>query len=337
MALFDVDLPLVAAPMAGGATTPEVVAAAMGAGAFAFVPAAYLSAESLQARLAEVHAEGYAPGVNLFVPGTSPMSVAAFDAYRNELAGEAEATEVTLPAEPTWDDDAWTDKLDLLLSAPVPWVSFTFGLPAAEEARALQRAGSRLAATVTSLEEARQAEALGVDALIVQGSGAGGHSAVFDPAARVVDRPLPELLVTIRAAVSLPVVAAGGVDGAGAVAQLRGAGADAVAVGTLLLRTPEAGTSSTHRKALADPRFTRTAVTRAFTGRPARALVNGFVERHDAAAPVGYPEVHHLTRELRAAAAVEGDAELVHLWAGTGWRAAQEVTVAQVLAELAAQ
>jgi NAD(P)H-dependent flavin oxidoreductase YrpB (nitropropane dioxygenase family) len=136
-------------------------------------------------------------------------------------------------------------------------------------------------------------------------------------------------------AVGLPIIAAGGVDGPAAVTQLLGAGAGAVAVGTLLLRTDEAGTSPTHRAALADARFDTTVITRAFTGRPARGLLNGFVERHDASAPVGYPAIHHLTRALRQKAAQAGDAQRLHLWAGTGYRNATEGPASDVVARLA--
>lgn len=143
------------------------------------------------------------------------------------------------------------------------------------------------------------------------------------------------MLRTVAAATSLPLTAAGGVDGPEAVRELRAAGATAVAVGTLLLRTAEAGTSAIHRASLADPRFTTTRVTRAFTGRPARALHSRFVEAHDAEAPTAYPAIHHLTKPLRTAAAAQGDAERVHLWAGTGYRAAREVPAATVIEELA--
>lgn len=100
------------------------------------------------------------------------------------------------------------------------------------------------------------------------------------------------------------------------------AGAEAVAIGTLLLRTHESGASQTHKDALADPAFTETVITHAFTGRPARGLRNEFIDRHEPTAPFGYPALHHLTRPLRQAAAKAGDAERLHLWAGTGFRAA---------------
>ncbi|MFA4841759.1 MAG: nitronate monooxygenase, partial [Agrococcus sp.] len=231
--------------------------------------------------------------------------------------------------------DHWREKLAHLVEHPVPVVSFTFGLPSRADVAALQRAGTRVLASITAPDEARAAAAVGVDGLVVQGIGAGGHSARHDPARPPPPVSTAELVRAVRLAVDLPVVAAGGVDGPDAVGALLAAGAESVAVGTLLLRTDEAGTSPAHRAALRDPRFSETVVTRAFTGRPARALRNGFIDRHDAGAPVAYPAVHHLTRELRQAAGRAGDAERLHLWAGTGYRSAPEGPAADVLRWLA--
>ena len=123
----------------------------------------------------------------------------------------------------------------------------------------------------------------------------------------------------MRSAVGLPLVAAGGImDAAGLDAVLR-AGAVAAQLGTAFLRTDQSGARQLHKDALADPHFTRTRLTRAFTGRQARALENEFVRDHPEA-PEAYPAVHHLTAPLRAAAAAAGDAERLNLWAGTGWR-----------------
>lgn len=124
-------------------------------------------------------------------------------------------------------------------------------------------------------------------------------------------------------------------EGPARVAEVLAAGAGAV--GTLPLRTDESGASATHRDAPADPRFDRTVITRAFTGRPARGLRNGLVCRHETTAPLGYPEIHHLTRPLRAAAAGQGDADRVHLWAGTGFRAAKPGPAAQLMRRLASR
>lgn len=227
-------------------------------------------------------------------------------------------------------------KLNLLLAAPVPVVSFTFGLPHHTEIAALQDAGTRVLATVTTAEEAGLATEVGVDAVIVQGAGAGGHSAIFDPHQNPSALPLTDRIAQVRTATRRPIIAAGGVDGPAAVRVLLDAGADAVAVGTLLLRVDEAGTIPTHRAALVDPSFDGTLITRAFTGRPARALRNGFMDRHGDA-PTAYPALHHLTRELRHAAGQAGDADRLHLWAGTGYRRARTGPAADTIAWLATE
>ena len=134
---------------------------------------------------------------------------------------------------------------------------------------------------------------------------------------------------------SVPVVAAGGITTRGAVIAALDAGASAVAAGTAFLRCPEAGTNPAHQAALATDTPTR--LTRAFSGRTARGLVNAFMERYDAVAPAGYPEVHHLTSPLRAAARERGDADGFNLWAGTAHAHAREEPAAAVVARLTGQ
>jgi NAD(P)H-dependent flavin oxidoreductase YrpB (nitropropane dioxygenase family) len=329
-------LPLAAAPMAGGPTTTRLAIAAGEAGAFAFLAAGYKTAEALAAEIAEVRRAGQAFGVNLFVPSNCPIGEAEYRRYAEELQAEADRFGIDLSQEPLReDDDGWQDKLDLLLSDPVPVVSFTFGLPQPSELTALRRAGSRVLITVTTVDEARAAADLGADALFAQGSDAGAHSGTHDPFRQLTPMPTADLTRAVLATTGLPVVAAGGVDGPQAVTALLHAGAGAVAVGTLLLRTDESGASQTYRDALADPAFTDTVITRAFTGRPARALRNRFVDDHDATAPTGYPAIHYLTRRLRQAAAAAGDAQRLHLWAGTGYRNASTGPVRAVIEQLA--
>lgn len=328
-------LPLVAAPMAGGPTTVALAAAVAGAGGFPFLAAGYKSPEQMAGEIAALRGVGAPFGVNLFVPSRHPVDEAAIRAYAQEIAPEAEALDVPLGEALAHDDDRWAEKISLLLADPVPVVSLTFGLPDPSDIAALRGAGSLVLATVTSAGEARKARRAGVDALIVQGYAAGGHSAVHDPAAPPAPISTPELVALVRSAVDLPLVTAGGVAGPRDVRRLLDAGAQAVAVGTLLLLADEAGTSAIHRSALARPNGVETTLTRAFTGRPARALRNGFVERHDATAPVGYPALHHLTRPLRQAAARTGDAERLHLWAGTGYRHARPGLAADLIRWLA--
>lgn len=322
--------------MAGGATTLALAQAAAAAGAFPFLAGGYRTADALMTEVAALRSNVENFGVNLFVPATDPAPLTGFQEYAAAVQGGADALNVTLDRTPRSDDDDWDAKVARLLAAPVPVVSLTFELPTDDAIAALQQVGTRVLATVTSVAESQAAEAAGVDGLIVQGASAGGHSAVHDPYAELPYLETGDLVTAVRNVTALPLVAAGGVDGPAAVAELLAHGASAVAVGTLLLRTDEAGTSRTHRDALADPRFTQTVLTRAFTGRIARALANDFTDRFTDQAISAYPAVHHLTRPLRNAAAAAGDAERLHLWAGTGYRAARAEPAAAVFQRLAA-
>jgi nitronate monooxygenase len=339
MALSELALPILAAPMAGGASTPALVVAAARAGGVGFLAGGYQTAVALDAQIRAVRAESVEFGVNLFAPNPVPVSVPAFRDYARALQLEADRFGLTLAgSEPIEDDDHWTEKVELLLADPVPMVSFTFGVPSPEVVSAFRKAGSLVLQTVTSPDEALIAAEADVDALIVQSSAAGGHSATLTPARPPGPVPLPDLIGQVQYAVgaALPLVAAGGIVSSAELRVALGAGAAAGMVGTVLLRTRESGASETHRAALADPAFDQTTVTRAFTGRPARGLRNRFIERYDALAPLGYPALHHLTSPLRKAAAAAGDTGLVHLWAGTGYREAREEPAASTLTRLAA-
>jgi NAD(P)H-dependent flavin oxidoreductase YrpB (nitropropane dioxygenase family) len=331
-----VSLPVLAAPMAGGPGTPALVMAAAQVGSLGLLAGGYKTPEALAEQIALVRAAGVPFGVNLFAPNPVPVDLAAYREYARLLQPEAERYGVTLPEQPVEDDDAWAAKVELLRDDPVPVVSFTFGLPSAEAVAALRRAGTLVWQTVTSADEARAAEALGVDGLAVQAATASGHWGTFTPSAQSDVVPLPELVARIRAATRLPIVAAGGVGTARDAAEAVHAGADAVAVGTALLRTEESGASAVHRAALADPAFPETVQTRAFTGRPARGLRNRFIDSYQASAPLGYPALHHLTSGLRRAAADAGDPGAVHLWAGTGFRHAAVEPAGRTLERLAA-
>jgi NAD(P)H-dependent flavin oxidoreductase YrpB (nitropropane dioxygenase family) len=199
----------------------------------------------------------------------------------------------------------------------------------------LRSAGTVVAQTVTSADEARLAADAGVDLLVVQASAAGAHSGTLTPQHLPPPTPLADLLAQVAGAVSLPLIAAGGLATPDDVAAALRHGATAVMVGTVLLRSDESGASATHKAALADPGRTSTVVTRAFTGRPARGLRTSFIDRYDPIAPSGYPALHYLTSPLRSAASAAGDAERVHLWAGTGWRHTREEPAAEILSRLA--
>ncbi|GAA1190644.1 nitronate monooxygenase [Prauserella alba] len=330
-------LPVLAAPMAGGPTAPKLVTAAGRAGSMGFLAGGYKTPATLAEQITAVRGDGVPFGVNLFVPNPATVSEEDYRAYRDELLPAADRYGVHLPDAPVEDDDHWAAKIDLLLADPVPVVSLTFGVPHGDVVSALRAAGSMVVQTVTSAPEAQLAEEAGVDALVVQSSAAGGHSGTFTPTRTPPEVPLPRLLRDVRADTRLPLIGAGGISRRADVAAAIDAGAEAVTVGTALLRTHESGTSAPHKAALVDPDFDATVVTRAFTGRPARALRNEFTDRYDPIAPCAYPAVHHLTGPLRKAAATARDTGLIHLWAGTGHRDAREEGVADTLTRLAGQ
>ncbi|HXD55982.1 MAG TPA: nitronate monooxygenase [Solirubrobacteraceae bacterium] len=334
LASLGAELPVLAAPLAGGAGTTELVAAAARAGSLGFLGGGYETAATLAAEMAALRAGGHAFAVNLFAPAPLPVDRAEFERYAGEIAPEAERLGVSLEAAaPREDDDGWSAKIEVLLADPPPLVSFTFAIPPADDLRSLRAAGVTLAQTVTSMAEAELAERAGVDVLILQGADAGGHWGTFTPGEPPDAPALGDLLAALAGRSRLPLIAAGGVGTARDAAGLLAAGAANVMVGTALLLADEAGTVAAHRAALKEA-GRESVVTRAFTGRPARGLRNGFIERHEPGAPLGYPAIHHLTSPLRRAAAAAGDPERLHLWAGTGFRAAREAPAGEILREL---
>jgi nitronate monooxygenase len=330
MALSDLlTSPVVVAPMAGGPTCPALVAAAASAGAFGFLAAGYLTGPGLAGQIAAVRAAGVgAFGVNVFVPGEPAAAGAGLARYVASLGDGTGA--------PSWDDDRYDEKVAVLLADPPAAVSFTFGCPSAPVIAAFRRAGSVVIVTVTSPEEALLAAGAGADALCVQGVEAGAHRGTFvnDDDALARDYGLLSLLGLVGSACDLPLIAAGGLMTAGQVRAVRTAGAIAAQCGTAFLRCPESGAHPLHKAALADPLSTSTALTRAFSGRPARGIVTEFMLAHPDA-PAAYPEIHHATRPLRAAAAAAGDPSRMSLWAGQGFRLALDRPAAEVAAMLA--
>jgi nitronate monooxygenase len=232
-------------------------------------------------------------------------------------------------------DDYWEEKLDIVVAEAIPVVSFTFGCPSADIIARLHEAGSAVTVTVTDEENARAAVDAGADSLCVQGPDAGGHRSTFRIDAESSDISLDELISAVRRAVSVPLVAAGGITTASHVRRVLGYGALADQVGTALLRSPEAGTKPAHAAALVDPRFTETVVTRAFSGRPARALRNKFIDRFDTGSSRQYPAVNTLTGGIRKAAA--NDPHGINLWAGAGHRSASADPAARIIEELASE
>jgi nitronate monooxygenase len=328
------DVPLVGAPLAGDPSTPGLAAAVSEAGGLGFLAAGYRTAADVEKEIGEVRAAtSRAFGVNLFYPVRDDVDESALGAYAERLRDEAARYGVT-PGEPRWTDDEWDAKLELVARERPAVVSFTFGCPGREVVQSLRGSGVAVWCTVTSAREAEAAAAAGVDGLVVQGAEAGGHQGSFlgEPNGPV---PLQRLLRLVARATDLPLVAAGGISDGRAMAAALAEGASAIQAGTWFLLAPEAGTSEPHRRELRGDRPTR--LTRAFTGRSARAIVNRFMVDHDGAAPRGYPEIHYVTAPIRAAARAAGDAEAVNLWAGEGYGRVRDEAAGTLVERLASE
>ena len=322
------DVPVVGAPMAGGPTTPTLAAAVSEAGGIGFLAAGYKTAEAVRAEIAAVRSTTKRPfGVNLFYPTRDEASEVAIAAYAQSLRGEVERYDVSV-GDHRWTDDEWSTKLDVVAAERPDVVSFTFGCPGPEIVEWLRGRDIAVWATATSLAEATIAAAAGVDALVLQGAEAGGHQGSFH---QHDDEPLSilALLQLVAPATDRPLIAAGGIATAAGIAAVLRAGASAAQIGTALMLADEAGTSLPHRLALGGDAPTR--LTRAFSGRPARGLVNRFMLEHDGHAPAAYPEIHHLTAPLRAKARALGDADGINLWAGQAYRLALAAPAGEIV------
>jgi len=321
--------------MGGGPSRPELVAAVNEAGGLGFLAAGYKTVNEMTAEIVATKQVTDLPfGVNVFVPGAPAVDVRALEAYLARLERDAASLGTELgPSD--WNDDDWERKLTALMRDPVAVVSFAFGCPTREVIAELQSSGTRVMVTITNPYDIDLAVERGVDALCLQGIEAGAHRGGFSDDGRDDGYGLLALLGAARDRTSLPLVAAGAIMDGRDLAAVLGAGADAAQLGTAFLRSPESGAHEVYKAALADPAFTATAVTRAFSGRRARGLVNKFMLGHPSA-PSAYPEINGATRPLRAEAARRGDPGHMSLWAGQGFQRAEARPAGEIVDRMVA-
>ena len=327
------ELPIIQAPMAGGPSTPELTAAVGRAGGFGFLAAGYLTPDQLVSLISATRALSGGPfGVNIFFPST-PADLEPVRRFAQVIQPESDRLGVAL-GEPHWDDDAFDDKVEIVASEHVAIVSFTFGCPNSVTVDRLHSADCSVAVTVTSGQEAQFAQDAGADLLLVQGTEAGGHQGSFLDLVPNI-RPLLSLMEEIRESIRLSIVGSGGIMTGTRGAEVLNKGAVGIQLGTAFLCCNEAGTSATYRRALLNATYQDTVLTRAFSGRYARGLANQFALKYTDQAPEAYPEVHHLTRPLRAAAAKAGDPSTPNLWAGQGWRSVTSGSAHAIVRQIA--
>jgi nitronate monooxygenase len=338
--LFGLDWPIVQAPMAGGITSPALVAASCEAGALGSLAAAGLAPERIRADVAAIRALTRRPfSINLFVLDEP-------DSFPRDGEGEAMAriatwrTRFGLPVQraPVSVCESFAAQVEAVIEAAPAVVSFHFGIPAAAQLEAFRRAGCRIVGGATHVAEARAWVKAGADVIVAQGGEAGGHRGTFVGGFEEGAIGTMALVPRLVDAVDVPVIAAGGImDGRG-VAAAFALGAQGVQLGTAFLACDESGAHPAWKAALAEADARGTRLTRVFSGRPARGLVNGFMDAmraEEEAVPV-YPVQNALTAELRAAATRAGDIEAMSMWAGQAAALARPMPAAALVARLVA-
>lgn len=336
---FDLQQSVIQAPLAGGGDTPALVAAVSEAGGLGSIGAAYLTPEAIAEAGAAVRAATDRPfAINLFAPVETPPPQPAEAAIARALPF-FERLGLPRPAAPQGGGFVLEDQFEAALTTGARLFSFTFGLMPAGYMRRARDAGMAIAGTATTVGEARALAEAGCDMVIAQGAEAGGHRGSFAQDFETAMIGTMALVPAMVDAVDIPVIASGGImDGRGIAAALA-LGAAGVQMGTAFLSCPEAGIPEAYKQRLAGGDGARTRVTRAFSGRPARGLANGFMDHVDAAPEsiLPFPYQNALTRPLRAAAARQGDAEALSLWAGQGVGLSRGEPAGELMARLAAE
>ncbi|HEY2338066.1 MAG TPA: nitronate monooxygenase [Burkholderiales bacterium] len=338
--LFGIDLPIVQAPMAGVQLNALAIAVS-NAGGLGSLPCAMLAPEAMRKELVALKAGTRKPyNVNFFCHTPPAPSAEREAAWRKALApyfqeyGIDAAAIAAGPGRSPFSVEAAA----VLEEFKPAVVSFHFGLPSAELLKRVRSWGSKILGCATTVAEARWLEARGVDAIVAQGSEAGGHRGIFlgeDISTQVGTFALVPQVVR---AVKVPVIAAGGIADAQGAAAVMALGAAGVQVGTAYLLCPEGTTSAVHRAALKSEAARETALTNVFTGRPARGIVNRIIRElgpMSAAAPE-FPLATSAIAPLRAKAEAQGKGDFSPLWSGQNATGCKEIPAADLTRELAA-
>jgi nitronate monooxygenase len=335
--LLGITHPIIQAPMAGGPTTVELVAAVSGAGGLGSFGAATMTPEQIREAAREVRKRTDRPfNVNLFVGGDEGRGARDPSAMLEILARCHAELGMPAPAFPTPVPDPFEAQLQAVLEAAPKVFSFTFGVPSGSALAAVKARGILTVGTATTVAEARQLEAVGVDAVVAQGAEAGGHRGTF---AGPIESALVGTLALVPQVVDAvrgPVIAAGGImDGRGIVAA-RALGAAGVQMGTAFLTCREAGGTAAAKAAVRAARDDQTVLTRAFSGRLARAMVNEFLSalrgREEVILP--FPLQNAATRPMRNEAAKRGDTRYLSLYAGQAAGLALDLSAAELVSRL---
>lgn len=336
-AMLGIQSPVIQAPMAGGTTTPELVSAVTNAGGLGSIGAGYMPPEALAKAIEQTRALTTGPfAVNLFIPESYRVDDEAINRANEQMAPYRRELNIELPAPPVDYARDFDAQLDVIIDARIPVFSFTFGRLTADQMGRLKQADIRVVGTATTIEEALVLEGDGVDAIVAQGADAGGHRGTFLAPVEQSMIGTFSLVPQMADAVSVPVIASGGIMDARGVRAALALGAQGVQMGSAFLVCEESGAKSAHKAALVSRRYPDTALTRAFSGKAARGLRNRYIDDMVSTQDnlPDYPVQNAWTKDIRAAAAAADQADLMSLWAGQAFRLARSESVAELMARL---
>ncbi|MHD0398294.1 NAD(P)H-dependent flavin oxidoreductase [Staphylococcus simulans] len=340
-AQLGIKYPIIQAGMAGN-TTPELVASVSNSGGIGTIGAGYFSSEKLADEIDNVKLLTTQPfAVNLFVPSKQRIKPAQVDLMNAWLNPYRRALDLEQPVVNLSETQQLEQQIDILIEKRVPVVSFTFGIPDVHLIRKMHEHHMIVIGTATSVEEAIVNEEAGIDMIVTQGSEAGGHRGSF---LRQDDGEYPmigsiSLIPQVADAVSIPVIAAGGImDGRGVLASLI-LGASAVQMGTAFLTTQESGADIAYKQAILNSTETSTVLTNAFSGKMARGIRNDFVDYLSAfrGEVPEYPIQNQLTSAIRKASTAKHDHALMSLWSGQTPRLATSRKANEVIESIVQQ
>lgn len=336
--LLGVRWPLIQAPMAG-VQGVELALAVCGVGAMGSLPCAMLDAAAQHVALSRIRAQGANVNINFFCHQPPPVDQArearwraALLPYYRELGVDPDVV-VAAPARAPFSSAT----ADLLAEFKPALVSFHFGLPSDDLLARVRSWGSKIVSSATTLDEALHLQARGVDAVIAQGLEAGGHRGMFLTDDTTTQLGTLALVPQLVRKLQIPVIAAGGIADARGVAAAMALGAAGVQVGTAYLLCPEAQTSSVHRAALQSDAARHTRLTRLFSGRPARSIVNRIIRElaSDESVVPAFPLASGALAALRQAAERQGRDDFTPLWSGQNAAGCKAIGAADLTLELA--
>lgn len=325
--------PIIQAPMAGGPASSTLAAAVSNTGGLGSLGAGYLTPEQLRIEIHKTRKITHQPfGVNLFVP-ERPMKSEEIQKMNDHL--NTYRLKLGIPQNPSILKyrETFEDQVQVLLEEKISVFSFTFGIPSRNIIQAMKERDIVLIGTATKVEEAKKLEMAGVDAVVAQGSEAGGHRGTFLKKGTQSQIGTMALVPQIADQISIPVIASGGImDGRGVIASLV-LGASAVQMGTAFLASRESGAHVVYKRKVLSSQEDDTEITFAYSGKAARGIRTAFMK--DMHSFVGcipaYPIQNEMTKDIRQAAAKEDNPEYMSLWAGQGLRLVKDDSAVTIM------